>query len=46
MDLEMSLPPRCDRCYPPENDEGYEGLCKECHRVFYNEHPDLYGQIN
>lgn len=44
-----SPPPRCDmckadgvECYPPENKQGYTGLCKDCYHTFYTENEKLF----
>ena len=49
MNIEYSMPPRCDmcqadgaECYPPDNDQGYTGLCKDCFHIFYEENLNLF----
>lgn len=49
MNIEYSMPPRCDmckadtaECYPFDNKEGYTGLCKDCYHVSYQENEELY----
>ncbi len=49
MNIEYSMPPRCDmceadgaECYPPDNDHGYTGLCKDCFHIFYEENIHLF----
>lgn len=49
MKIEYSLAPTCDicqadtaECYPPENEKGYSGLCKQCFHIFYNQNQDLF----
>jgi hypothetical protein len=49
MKIEYSMPPRCDMCsndtaefYPPDNEIGYTGLCKDCFNIFYEENTNLF----
>jgi len=42
MNIEYSMSPRCDmcdndtaECYPPDNEQGYTGFCKDCFDIFY-----------
>mgnify|MGYP001600512383 CR=1 FL=1 len=49
MKIEYSMPPRCDmcqadsaECYPPDNSEGYSGLCKDCYDIFYEQNQNLF----
>lgn len=51
MNIEYSMPPRCDmcnedsaECYPPDNEKGYTGLCEDCYDDFYEENTELFKQ--
>jgi hypothetical protein len=42
-------PSRCDmcqadtaECWPPDNEKGYTGLCKDCFHIFYEQNQHLF----
>ncbi len=51
--IEYSMPPRCDmcqadgaECYPPDNEQGYTGLCKDCFHILVFLEPHLFYEEN